>query len=129
LWEAHATGEAPRPEIEAAAQERQLGSLKQGAQPPSRSGNLPEREQGQTRDQVAAAVGMSGKTYEKIATVVAAAAADTYGDLVGAMDTLYNHSEVQVIGCGWAGAFVPAGVWAEPWWSDERQLYPQPAEG
>ncbi|MAF64032.1 MAG: hypothetical protein CMJ84_00040 [Planctomycetes bacterium] len=78
---------------------------------------------------MAAAVGMSGKTYEKIATVVAAAAADTYGDLVGAMDTLYNHSEVQVIGCGWAGAFVPAGVWAEPWWSDERQLYPQPAEG
>ena len=74
---------------------------------------------------------MSGKTYKKVATVVAAAEAnpDTYGALVEAMDTLFNDSEVRMIGCGWAGAFVPAGVWAEPWWSDERQLYPQPTEG
>ena len=38
-------------------------------------GKLPEASKGRTRDQVAKRVGMSGKTYEKIATVVAAAAA------------------------------------------------------
>jgi ParB family chromosome partitioning protein len=57
------------------------------------SGNLPEPEtlpedKGQTRDKVAAAVGMSGKTYEKAKAVVKAAEEDPerYGHLVEQMD-------------------------------------------
>jgi ParB family chromosome partitioning protein len=42
----------------------------------SGSGKLPEPVRGQTRDKVAEAVGMSGRTYEKVKAVVEAAAAD-----------------------------------------------------
>lgn len=48
----------------------------------SGSGNLPEAEHGDTRDKVAAAVGMSGRTYEKARKVVETATAE----LVRAMD-------------------------------------------
>jgi ParB family chromosome partitioning protein len=40
------------------------------------SGKLPEASKGDTRDKVAEAVGMSGRTYEKVKQVVAAAEAD-----------------------------------------------------
>jgi ParB family chromosome partitioning protein len=40
---------------------------------PEHSGNLPESSKGDTRDMVAAAVGLSGRTYEKAKEVVAAA--------------------------------------------------------
>lgn len=55
------------------------------------SGNVPDPIQGtgDTRDKVGAALGMSGKTYEKAKTVVEAAEADpeTFGDLPELMDT------------------------------------------
>jgi ParB family chromosome partitioning protein len=52
------------------------------------SGNLPEASKGDTRDKVAAAVGMSGRTYEKAKAVAEAAGAepDKYGRLLEAMD-------------------------------------------
>ena len=51
------------------------------------SGNLPEGN-GQSRDKAAAAVGMSGRTYEKAKAVVMAAQAnpDTFGHLAEQMD-------------------------------------------
>jgi ParB family chromosome partitioning protein len=59
----------------------------------SGSGKLPEpavlpEDKGQTRDKVAAAVGLSGKTYEKAKAVVKAAEEDPerYGHLVEQMD-------------------------------------------
>jgi ParB/RepB/Spo0J family partition protein len=56
------------------------------------SGKLPEAVKGQARDKVAAAVGMSGRTYEKAKEVVAAAEAgpDAYGDLRERMDRTRN---------------------------------------
>jgi hypothetical protein len=52
------------------------------------SGNLPEGPPGQTRDKVAEAVGMSGKTYEKAKAVVEAAESEpaAFGDLLGELD-------------------------------------------
>lgn len=61
-----------RPEAEA----RKAATLKQNAGE-GRSGKLPERESaGDTRDKVAAALNVSGKTYEKAKAVVDAAKAD-----------------------------------------------------
>lgn len=51
-----------------AAAERQRAELKQ-----NRSGEKPEREKGETREKVGAAVGMSGSTYRKAKQVVEAA--------------------------------------------------------
>ena len=54
----------------------------------SGSGKLPEAVKGDTRDKVAAGVGMSGKTYEKVKAVVEAAKRDPEkcGHLVEKMD-------------------------------------------
>jgi 16S rRNA G966 N2-methylase RsmD len=55
------------------ARRRQLSQLKRGHQEPVKE-TLPEREKGQTRDKVAAAVGLgSGRTYDKAAKVWEAA--------------------------------------------------------
>lgn len=53
------------------------------------SGKLPEASKGDTRDKVAAALGVSGRTYEKAKQVQAAADADPvrYGDLPAMMDS------------------------------------------
>jgi hypothetical protein len=53
------------------------------------SGKLPELEQGNTRDKVAAQLGISGRTYEKARAVVEAAAAEPerFGPLVEEMDS------------------------------------------
>ena len=51
------------------AEERKKESLNKGK---ARSGNLPQREKGKTRDVVGSAVGMSGKTYEKAKAVIEA---------------------------------------------------------
>lgn len=40
---------------------------------PASSGKFPEDKPGETRDKVAAALGMSGRTYEKAKVVMAAA--------------------------------------------------------
>lgn len=52
------------------------------------SGKLPESKAGQTRDKVARAVGVSGRTYEKATKVVDAAQEqpDVFGDLPARMD-------------------------------------------
>jgi ParB family chromosome partitioning protein len=52
------------------------------------SGKLPELEKGDTRDKVAAQLGISGRTYEKARAVVEAAAAEPerFGPLVEEMD-------------------------------------------
>jgi ParB family chromosome partitioning protein len=52
------------------------------------SGNLPEASKGDTRDKVAAAVGMSGRTYDKAKYVVEAAEKEPekHGDLVQEMN-------------------------------------------
>lgn len=69
------------------AKERQASTLFQGDKEP-RCGNLPPRETGKTRDKVGAAVGMSGKTYEKAKEVVEAAEAEPekYQPLLDAMN-------------------------------------------
>jgi ParB family chromosome partitioning protein len=76
---------------QAAGRARRQNGKKQPAAPGS--GHLPEPEpvvedKGQTRDKVAAAVGMSARTYEKAKAVVAAAEADPgrNGHLVEQMD-------------------------------------------
>lgn len=67
------------------AKERKASGTNQHTKP---SGKLPEGSKGDTRDKVAAAVGMSGKTYEKAKAVVAAAEQDpeAFGDLPKLMD-------------------------------------------
>jgi N6-adenosine-specific RNA methylase IME4 len=68
-----------------AAKERMTAGINQYTEP---CGNLPQGEIGKTRDKVGAALGMSGKTYEKAKAVVEAAEEDpdTYGDLPELMD-------------------------------------------
>ena len=79
--EAVAIANALRPAAEAAARERQRAG---GGIPGS--GKLPQPEP-KTRDRVAAAVGLSGRTLDKAAAVVEAAVADPeLGDLVEVMD-------------------------------------------
>jgi ParB family chromosome partitioning protein len=82
-----------------AAPAKQAG---QSAEPPQGAGKLPApSEKGDTRDRVAAAVGMSGRTYEKGKAVVKAAEEDPEGcgpiaeemDRTGKVDPAYN--EVQ----------------------------------
>ena len=76
------------------AAERQRATRLQGrnedGDPIFGSGNLPEptEDAGRSRDKVAEAFGISGKTYEKAKKVVAAAEADpgTFGDLPELMD-------------------------------------------
>ncbi len=70
--EAVAAGKAIEAIEKPKAQQRKAAGLKQNAEE-NRSGKLPERSEGDTRDNVAAAVGMSGRTYEKAKAVVAAA--------------------------------------------------------
>ena len=67
----------------AAATNRKLGKKQE-----TPSGNFPEADKGETRDKVAEAVGMSGRTYEKAKAVVAASKDDPEqcGDLVKEMD-------------------------------------------
>jgi N6-adenosine-specific RNA methylase IME4 len=69
----------------------------------SRPGKLPQRDgKGRTRDKVAEAVGMSGRTYEKAKEVVEAAAAEPakYGrlqedmDRIGRVDGVYRRLQV-----------------------------------
>jgi hypothetical protein len=79
--EAVAIANELRPIVEARAKERQGGRGR------DRSGKLPERSNAQTRDRLAAAVGMSGRTLDKAIAVVAAAEAEPeMGDLVSKMD-------------------------------------------
>lgn len=56
------------------AEERRRSTQNNDAAREACGGNLPQQETGKTRDKVAAAVGMSGKTYEKAKAVVEAAA-------------------------------------------------------
>jgi N6-adenosine-specific RNA methylase IME4 len=73
-----------------AARERQAAAGPAGGKgrKPSGSGKLPEAVKGDTRDKVGAALGMSGRTYEKAKAVVEAAQEDPdgYGDLAEEMD-------------------------------------------
>lgn len=57
------------PEAQQAAEQRRLSRLKKGDEI-SRSGIIPEREKGEAIDQVAAVVGVSGKTLKRIREVV-----------------------------------------------------------
>jgi hypothetical protein len=57
--------------MEAEAKKRQEVGINQYSEP---SGNFPEGSKGRTRDQVAEAIGMSGRTYEKAKKVAEAAA-------------------------------------------------------
>jgi ParB family chromosome partitioning protein len=69
--------------------ERPNAKERQGRRGQERSGKSPEQEEaGQSRDHVAAAVGMSGRTYEKGKAVVEAAEEDpeAFGDLPKSMD-------------------------------------------
>jgi ParB-like chromosome segregation protein Spo0J len=67
------------------ARQRQTAGVNQHTEA---SGKLPEGSRGQTRDKVGAALGMSGRTYEKAKAVVEAAAEDPEGcgPLVEEMD-------------------------------------------
>jgi ParB family chromosome partitioning protein len=69
----------------AAAKERQKEGGKAGGKA---SGKLPEASRGQTREKVAEALGVSGRTYEKAKEVAEAAEAEPekYGDLKEEMD-------------------------------------------
>jgi len=83
--EAVAIGEALEEMERPKAQARLTAGVNQHTEP---SGKLPEGSRGDTRDKVAAAVGMSGKTYEKAKQVVEAAKEDPqqFGDLPEVMD-------------------------------------------
>lgn len=78
----------------AKAKERQREGRSEGGKtagrgrPKQDGGNLPPSNGADTRDRVAEAVGMSGKTFEKAEAVVEAAEADpeTFGDLPDVMD-------------------------------------------
>jgi ParB family chromosome partitioning protein len=75
--EAVSIGMALEKLLRAEAKRRQATST--GGKDPKRkpaSGNLPEPDKGQTRDQVGEAVGMSGRTYEQARFVVGAAKKD-----------------------------------------------------
>lgn len=63
--------EKPKAEERKASSQAKPGN--DGKHPTTGSGKLPEPVKGDTRDKVAAAVGMSGKTYEKAKAVVVAA--------------------------------------------------------
>jgi N6-adenosine-specific RNA methylase IME4/ParB-like chromosome segregation protein Spo0J len=75
------------PAERAAARARQDAGRRRGTEPP-RAGKFPEREKGRARDRVAAYLGVSGRTLERAAAVVAAAdrAPAQYGDLLKEMD-------------------------------------------
>lgn len=62
--------------------ERERAKQRKGGRPSKTGGNLPPVSEGKTRDKVAAAVGMSGRTYDKAKQVVEAGAPE----LVRAMD-------------------------------------------
>jgi ParB family chromosome partitioning protein len=90
--EAVAIGKALEQLEKGKARDRQEASrARKGAKVGAKGGgNLPPPSggRGKTRDKVAAAVGMSGRTYEKAKQVVEAAEADPerFGDLTAAMD-------------------------------------------
>jgi N6-adenosine-specific RNA methylase IME4 len=75
-------------EEERLAKERRLATLKQGKELPDKENFLIGEETGQTRDKVAAAFGLSGKTYEKARQVIDAAENEpgSFGDLSALMD-------------------------------------------
>jgi hypothetical protein len=83
--EAVAIKRALEPEIKAAAEERRSSTLKQNAH---RSGNLPERDKGETRDKAAAFTGFAARTLDKADAIVAAAEREParFGKLVDDMD-------------------------------------------
>jgi DNA adenine methylase len=72
------------------ALEREQARERQGTRTdlPGPSGKFPEGSRGQTRDKVASAVGMSGRTYERARAIVEAARQepDKYADLQKHMD-------------------------------------------
>jgi N6-adenosine-specific RNA methylase IME4 len=72
---------------EAKKRQQEHGGTAPG-KPKDTSGKLPEVLGGQSRDKVGAQVGLSGRSYEKAKTVVAAAEKEPekYGELVGQMD-------------------------------------------
>jgi ParB family chromosome partitioning protein len=72
-----------------AAKQRQRDGGRNGGKG---SGKLPEPSTGDTRDKVAAVVGMSGRSYQNAKTVVEAADEDPdrFGDLVAKMDATSN---------------------------------------
>jgi site-specific DNA-methyltransferase (adenine-specific) len=78
--------------LEELEQKAAKGRQRHGGRPSKdgkkRSGKLPDHSTGQTRDKVAPAVGMSGRTYEKAEAVVEAAEAEPemFRDLVEEMD-------------------------------------------
>jgi ParB family chromosome partitioning protein len=78
--EAVAMGERLESFIKPEAAERKSGAIRERdskGRSKSTGGKLPPVVKGKTRDQVGAAVGMSGKTYEKAKAVIAAAKADS----------------------------------------------------
>lgn len=84
--EAYAMAEALREREAAAAKARMIGA-------PHRSENVSERDRGETRARVAAKVGLSFKTLEKVAEVIEAAEADPeLAPIVETMDRTGNVS-------------------------------------
>jgi ParB family chromosome partitioning protein len=69
--------------------ERTNAKARQGRPGQERSGNLPEHARGDTRDKVAEAVDMSGRTYEKAKEVVAAGEQqpEEFAEVVKEMDS------------------------------------------
>jgi hypothetical protein len=113
-----------------AAKERQRGH---GGTAPGReantSGNFPEVSKGQTRDKVAEALGVSGRTYKKMEAVVEAAEEDPgrFGDLqeqmdrTGKVDAAYREAAARGRATGKDGRKQPARK-PEPDPDDEGNL-------
>lgn len=86
---------------DAKARQAQAGPSKGKGKKQTGSGKLPEPVKGDTRDKVAAALGMSGRTYEKAKQVVTMAAEEPslFGDLPQMMDEKRNvekaHREIK----------------------------------
>lgn len=86
--------------------EREAAAKRQGGRPPKTGGNLPPvSETGKTRDKVAAALGMSGRSYEKAKAVVDS---PTHGE--GKTGWPVSHLETSERGIGHPGAIL-----SPPW--------------
>ncbi|MHB0959272.1 MAG: DNA methyltransferase [Pirellulaceae bacterium] len=87
LSEIAAIAKKLRPVVEARARQRQIGCLMQGNNGPDGT-NLPNGENGKSRDIIARYVGVSGMTLEKVEAIVEAAEEnpEKYGHLKERMD-------------------------------------------
>lgn len=92
-------------------------------------GNLPEQEQGRTRDKAAAYVGLSGRTLEKAEAVVRSGKPELLElmDETGSIDRAYKELKKAEVAAARRAAPLPAGkyrvIYADPPWLYSREQH------